>query len=130
MSYDRRTVLLTASLAAAAVGLGSCRSGPDGPDPDAAPATVSLDEIPVGGALILPDAPYVVSQPTAGEVKAFTNLCTHQHCPVSRIDGADIVCDCHGSRFSIDDGSVVNGPASEPLTTYPASLDGDTVTVN
>lgn len=131
MSYDRRTLLVTTSLAVAAVGLSACRPGPPPEvDPSAAGITLPLTEIPVGGGVVLGDNPYVVTQPNAGEVKAFSNVCTHQACPVSRIDETDIVCDCHGSRFSITDGSVTSGPASEPLPSYPVRVDGDTVHVN
>lgn len=131
MPYDRRTLLFTTSLAVAAVGLSSCRaSGPTEPDPSAEALSMPLAEVPVGGGVILTDDPYVVTQPTAGEVKAFSNVCTHQHCPLSRVDGSEIICDCHGSRFSISDGSVTNGPARDPLPSYPARVEGDTVHVN
>ena len=31
------------------------------------------------------------------------------------IKGKDIDCNCHGSKFSITDGSVLGGPATKPL---------------
>ena len=55
----------------------------------------------------------MVTQPTEGDFKAFSALCTHQGCVVSEIKGEDIDCTCHGSKFSIADGSVVDGPANE-----------------
>ncbi|MFW6596936.1 Rieske (2Fe-2S) protein [Propionibacteriaceae bacterium Y2011] len=127
--YTRRNLLITSGLAATAVGLGACQSGGQSPSEPAGPASVAVSEVPVGGGLILPDANYVVTQPTAGEFKAFTKTCTHQQCPVSRIDGAEIVCDCHGSRFSITDGSVAQGPANEPLASFPAEVSGETVNI-
>jgi 3-phenylpropionate/trans-cinnamate dioxygenase ferredoxin component len=36
------------------------------------------------------------------------------------------MCQCHGSRFDITTGAVVNGPATEPLTIYEVQeIDGD-----
>ena len=131
--YTRRSLLVSSGgLAAAAIGLAGCQSGggSDAAPPPADPATVPLADVPVGGGTIMQDGAYVVTQPNEGEVKAFTKICTHQECPVARIDGSDIVCDCHGSRFSITDGSVTNGPAEEPLKSFPATVDGDTVTIN
>jgi Rieske Fe-S protein len=40
-----------------------------------------------------------------------------------------INCPCHGSRFSITDGSVVQGPATTPLPAYPVKVSGAEVTV-
>ena len=128
--HTRRSLLISSGLAAAAVGLAGCQSGDDADTAPTDPASLPLADVPVGGGLIMPDGPYVVTRPSEGEVKAFTKTCTHQHCPVARIDGSDIVCDCHGSRFSITDGSVTNGPAEEPLESFPATVDGDTVTIN
>src|SRR5262245_29186262 len=53
---------------------------------------------------------------------AFDDLCTcaAQACPLSGglLTGTTIMCQCHGSRFDITTGAVVNGPASTALTTY------------
>ncbi len=36
------------------------------------------------------------------------------------------MCQCHGSRFDIATGAVLNGPATEPLNVYEtAEVDGD-----
>ena len=58
----------------------------------------------------------VVTQPTAGEFKAFDSTCTHKGCPVSKVEGDTISCTCHGSQYSIEDGSVKRGPATRGLT--------------
>lgn len=72
-------------------------------------------EVPVGGGIILAQKGIVVTQPRAGTIKGFSAICTHQGCPVSQIVGGNIECPCHGSLFSINDGSVVRGPATAPL---------------
>ncbi|MGV1028265.1 MAG: ubiquinol-cytochrome c reductase iron-sulfur subunit [Dermatophilaceae bacterium] len=76
---------------------------------------VSPSDVPVGGGKILPDAYYVVTQPTAGQYRAFTKLCPHAGCPVSEIVNSRIHCPCHGSEFSVEDGSVITGPATQGL---------------
>jgi Rieske Fe-S protein len=71
--------------------------------------------VPTGGGVILSSANMVVTQPAKGTFKVFSATCTHQGCPVSQITGQTIDCPCHGSQFSITDGSVVQGPAQAPL---------------
>jgi nitrite reductase/ring-hydroxylating ferredoxin subunit len=67
----------------------------------------------------------------AGRLYAFDDLCTcHDHalCPLSGglLTGTTIMCQCHGSRFSIVSGAVINGPATDPLNVYEArEADGD-----
>ncbi len=43
---------------------------------------------------------------------------------------ATIRCQCHGSRFSAVDGSVVNGPATQPLPTAEVAVEGEDVSVD
>ena len=86
-------------------------------------------EVPVGGGKIFAADKVVVTQPTEGDFKAFSALCTHQGCVVSKIEGKDIDCTCHGSKFSIEDGSVVNGPAKKPLEQLSVKTDGGKLTV-
>jgi 3-phenylpropionate/trans-cinnamate dioxygenase ferredoxin component len=57
-----------------------------------------------------------------GRLYAFDDLCTCtlEPCPLSAglLAGTTIMCQCHGSRFDITTGAVVNGPAAEPLHIY------------
>ena len=76
-------------------------------------------EIPVGGGKIFAADKVVVTQPTAGDFKAFSAVCTHQGCVVADIKGEDIDCTCHGSKFSIKDGSVLKGPRPSPWRSSP-----------
>ena len=81
MTPDRRTFLTSAGLAALAVGTAAVTSGctSSGSGGSAAPGTsaslsVPVDSIPVGGGVILENASFVVTQPTAGEFKAFNKM--------------------------------------------------------
>jgi nitrite reductase/ring-hydroxylating ferredoxin subunit len=53
---------------------------------------------------------------------AFDDLCTcgEEVCPLSGglLTGTTIMCQCHGSRFDITTGAVINGPATEALNVY------------
>jgi Rieske Fe-S protein len=90
---------------------------------------VARAKVPVGGGVILEDADYVITQPTSGKFKAFSKICTHQNCPVTAVEGGTITCSCHGSTFSIEDGSVQNGPATKPLPEAEVAVAGDEVVV-
>ena len=42
------------------------------------------------------------------------------------LEGTSIMCQCHGSRFDVGSGAVIDGPATRPLTVYTvAELDGE-----
>ncbi|WP_372728310.1 Rieske (2Fe-2S) protein [Nocardioides sp.] len=86
-------------------------------------ALASAEDIPVGGGEIFADAKVVVTQPSEGEFRGFSGICTHQGCVVSSISDGTINCRCHGSKFSIEDGSVQGGPASAPLPSVELSVD-------
>ena len=86
-------------------------------------------DVPVGGGVVLTEAKVVVTQPKAGEFKAFTAVCTHRQCTVSKVADGTIDCPCHGSQFSAADGSVVKGPAEQPLAPKAVTVAGDTLTV-
>ncbi|MFE7796503.1 ubiquinol-cytochrome c reductase iron-sulfur subunit [Nocardia sp. NPDC057440] len=119
----RRSVLIGVGAAAAAVAAG-CASG----SADSGPLRVSLAEIPVGGGRIFHQQGLVVTQPTPGEVRAFSAVCPHQGCAVSKI-GDTIECPCHGSKFSIADGSVLRGPAREPLAARNVAIEATEIVV-
>ena len=101
--------------------------GDDDQDDDAAAALVAASEVPVTGGVVLGDQGVVVTQPSAGEFRGFSSTCTHQGCTLARVDDGLIQCDCHGSRFSIEDGTVEKGPANQPLPEVAVRLDGDQV---
>jgi nitrite reductase/ring-hydroxylating ferredoxin subunit len=91
--------------------------------------SVATSSVPVGGGVILNNADYVVTQPSKGTFKAFTSICTHMRCTVGEVSGGFIRCSCHGSQFSIKDGSVANPPASQPLAEHAVTVSGGKVFV-
>ncbi|MFF6915104.1 Rieske 2Fe-2S domain-containing protein [Streptomyces sp. NPDC012466] len=92
-------------------------------------ALAKTADIPEGGGKIFKDEKVVVSQPAAGDYKAFSTICTHQKCPMVDLKNDVISCACHGSQFSVLDGSVKKGPAVQPLETKQISVNGDSITL-
>jgi Rieske Fe-S protein len=72
-------------------------------------------DVPVGGGMVYTAAKVVVTQPSKGEYKAFSAVCTHVGCICNQVASGTINCPCHGAKFKITDGSVVAGPATSPL---------------
>lgn len=154
-NVDRRTVLLGAAVVAGTAAVAGCSSsaskasgaaassspestalgtaiGSIAPKPAAGAGAKALgktSDIAVGGGKIYAAARVVVTQPTAGDFKAFTAVCTHQGCLVATISGDQIQCPCHGSSYSIKDGSVINGPATAPLKAEPLTVAGGSFTL-
>ncbi|MEU8342509.1 Ferredoxin subunit of nitrite reductase or a ring-hydroxylating dioxygenase [Actinomadura meyerae] len=135
---SRRTLLIGAGLAgvaglAAACGGSGDGGGSGGADGGAEPGTgggagggalAAAGEIPVGGGKVFEDAEVVVCQPQQGQFTAFSAACTHRGCSVGSVSGGTINCPCHGSKFDIKDGSVVNPPADEPLKARKVTVEG------
>lgn len=104
---------------------GASSGGGGGASGELAPTT----DIPSGGGTVFPDQKVVVTQPSDGEFKAFTAVCTHRGCIVASVADGTINCDCHGSKFSIEDGSVANGPAASPLEEVKITVEGGEITL-
>ncbi|GLW65077.1 hypothetical protein Arub01_33210 [Actinomadura rubrobrunea] len=134
----RRGVLFGVGLAGAAGVLAACGgsgggSGGQGSGGEgsggAGSALGETAAIPVGGGKVFKAQKVVVTQPQQGQFKAFDVTCPHRGCPVDAVDGGTINCPCHGSKFSIDDGSVVSGPAKKGLTAKQVTVQGDQITL-
>jgi len=86
----------------------------------AADALVATADVPVGGGVILDSRNVVVTQPTKGRFEGFSATCTHQGCILASVASGTINCGCHGSQFSITDGSNVAGPSGSPAGSVAA----------
>ena len=138
----RRAVLAGAGAAAVAVTLAGCGGSSHATPPKAAPSSdgpvrIAAADIPVDGGKIFPDLGpdgVVVTQPAAGQFRAFSATCTHRGCLVAAISDGTINCPCHGARYSIQDGSVVQpgdgvGATTTALPPKQLSVAGGTITV-
>lgn len=138
-AVPRRAVMIGAcGVCAAALSACSSYGSSGAPAPASAPAAptsggatgtalTSTTDVPVGGGVIFADKHVVVTQPTAGEFKAFSSTCTHQGCTVSQVANGTIDCPCHGSEFAVADGSVVRGPAASPLPAMNIKVEGTSI---
>jgi nitrite reductase/ring-hydroxylating ferredoxin subunit len=81
---------------------------------------VESSKVPVGGGLKVSSSQGVlmIVQPTRGNFSAFSAICTHQGCEVSRATASAMICTCHDSEFSTDTGARTAGPASRPLKKF------------
>jgi nitrite reductase/ring-hydroxylating ferredoxin subunit len=143
----RRAVLAGAGFAGLAATLAACGgessggsvAAPAGHSASAKAATgggwgssaslASTSEIPVGGGKVFSAEKVVVTQPAAGEFKGFSAVCTHLQCLVDQVAGGTIDCPCHGSQFSVKNGSVVTGPATSPLPAQSITVAGGQITL-
>ena len=98
------------------------------PAPSAGEKIGPTSDVPVGGGKIYADQKLVVTQPSGGDFKAFSAICTHQGCLVASVAGGTINCPCHGSKFSIEDGSVQGGPAPSALEAVTVTVKGGEIT--
>ncbi|MER5980357.1 Rieske (2Fe-2S) protein [Streptomyces sp. NPDC001857] len=142
----RRTVLLATGAAALAVGCSDKGDGGSAPEASKSPAAgtagtprtespaapagrelAATADIPVGGGTIFKEEKVVVTQPSKGEFKAFSAICTHQGCTVTSVADKTINCACHRSSFSIEDGAVTAGPATRPLPAEKITVEGGAI---
>ncbi|WP_328381858.1 Rieske (2Fe-2S) protein [Micromonospora zamorensis] len=151
-TQTRRTLLTGVGAVGAAVVLAACGSddggsgsGSDTPtsggpavpstgdagggDRQGSQSLATTSDIPVGGGKVLATDGVVITQPSPGQFKGFSPICTHQNCPVTNVDGGTINCTCHGSKFSIEDGSVKAGPATKPLPPKNIKVTGDQISL-
>jgi Rieske Fe-S protein len=139
----RRVVLTGAAGISAAAALAACgddtsndNGGDSGDTGDTAAtptatsgALAKVADIPVGSGKVFPRQNVVLTQPTAGEIKAFSATCTHQGCTMAAVEGDLIKCPCHQSQFRIADGSVVGGPAPKPLPAINVNVADGSITL-
>ncbi|MDX3006783.1 Rieske (2Fe-2S) protein [Kribbella solani] len=125
----------SAPTGSAPTGSGPTGSGPTGSGPASGTPSAGgggtvlgpVSDVPVGGGKVFTDAKVVVTQPTAGQYKGFSAICTHQGNPIGSVENGQIVCPFHNSHFSITDGSPVSGPAATPLPAVNVKVQGTNI---
>jgi nitrite reductase/ring-hydroxylating ferredoxin subunit len=90
-------------------------------------ALAKTSDVPVGGGTVIEGEKLVITQPTEGDFRCFSAVCPHRGCTVDSVADGVINCPCHGSKFSVEDASVADGPASEPLSRKQIKVQGDSI---
>lgn len=64
-----------------------------------------------------------------GKFYGMDSVCTHRQCPLEEgtLDGKEVECSCHGSRFDVTTGKVVNPPARVDAKVIPLHVEGSDV---
>jgi nitrite reductase/ring-hydroxylating ferredoxin subunit len=140
----RRTVLAGAAGVTAAAVLAACGSDEDSPGGTGttpgnggntggntggtSDALAKKSDIPVGGGKVFEREEIVVVQPTEGDFKAYTAICTHQQCILGAVANGFITCPCHQSRFAVATGEPAPGSqAQRKLDSKSIKVEGDTI---
>jgi nitrite reductase/ring-hydroxylating ferredoxin subunit len=65
----------------------------------------------------------------SGKLYAISNECTHQQGSLAdgSLNGFEIKCPMHGSRFDLRTGEVIHGPARDPVPIYELKIDGNDI---
>lgn len=125
---NRRIVFHGLGALGVAVALAGCAGGDDGTQEVASgTALTTTDKVPVGGGVVLIDQRVVVTQPSEGEFKAFTAVCTHQQLLVTSVENGVIHCDHHGSEYDFSTGEVTHGPAPSALAEVAIDVKGERI---
>jgi 3-phenylpropionate/trans-cinnamate dioxygenase ferredoxin subunit len=75
--------------------------------------------------------PICLARLDSGEVFAISDTCSHEEIELSdgTLDGEDVECPAHGSRFNVRTGAVSELPANAPVATYAVSVEDDEIFV-
>jgi Rieske Fe-S protein len=74
--------------------------------------------------------PAILVRTPAGELRAFSAVCTHLNCTVQyRSDLSHIWCACHNGHFDLN-GQNIAGPPPRPLDQYVVNVRGEQIVIS
>ena len=103
------------------------------PKPSFKPQRISAaDELDVGGIKLFSypttEDPCIMIRTAGGAFVAYSQKCTHLSCAVYFAKEKNrLECPCHEGYFSVDDGSVLQGPPPRPLPRITLKRDGNNI---
>lgn len=123
-----------AATSAAATSTGAGESATESEKPGAASSSAAghghlkVSDVPIGAAVVVSSGgkPFVVTQPEQGKYVAFSAICPHAGCTVQP-EGGILVCPCHGSKFSLQDGKRISGLARSGLPSVKVKVENGEV---
>jgi 3-phenylpropionate/trans-cinnamate dioxygenase ferredoxin subunit len=94
----------------------------------------SVEDLPMVGAVQaeIGGKRVAIVRDSAGDIHAIDDTCSHANVSLSEgdVEGTEIECWLHGSRFDLRSGKPTGPPAIAPIAVYPVRLDGDHVFVS
>jgi 3-phenylpropionate/trans-cinnamate dioxygenase ferredoxin component len=93
----------------------------------------ALDDVaPASAVAVVVDGVEVAVVRNGDDVYAVSDECSHAAIPLSEgdVEGCEIECWLHGSRFDLRTGKPSGPPATEPVPTYPVRIEGGDVMVD
>ncbi len=107
--------------------------------PEVGESTAGTVTLPLKAAEVKPNTgqifkfgsrPGILIRTSAGELRAFSAVCTHLNCTVQyRGDLGQIWCACHNGHFDLN-GKNVEGPPPRPLDAFVVNVRGDQIVVS
>ena len=66
-----------------------------------------------------------------GRIYAMSDICSHLGCSLAQghLEGDSVRCDCHGSRYALEDGKVLDGPSAYYQPAYKTRIYGGQIQV-
>lgn len=91
-------------------------------------AEVGVDKLTLGAA---DGVALVLTKLAGGRIVTYADRCTHRGAPLheGELVAGVITCPWHGCQFSVEDGSIVRGPATRPQPAYEVRVADDRVEV-
>jgi Rieske Fe-S protein len=145
VQLSRRAFVTTATISLCGLALAGCASsegtdGPTTPTPPPPPTdavavvgnTLRITVSRVSGLNQANGFVFVAAQRVIAvnlgnnQFRAYSAVCPHEAQNVSAVQNGLLFCPTHGSRFDLETGGVVNGPAARGLTTRPSTYDAAT----
>jgi 3-phenylpropionate/trans-cinnamate dioxygenase ferredoxin subunit len=85
---------------------------------------IELDEASPLKRVEVDGVPICLARLAGGEIFAISDVCSHEDVELSDgdLDGDDVECPAHGSRFNVRTGEVSGLPAEDPVDTYPVRV--------
>lgn len=66
----------------------------------------------------------VIFHKTTTDLKVYSSRCTHLGCKINQVEGDEIVCPCHGSRYNTE-GKPIKGPSIKRLQELDFKMDSE-----
>ena len=102
------------------------------PGPDDWTAAIAADDLPNGEpkSVVVGDTPVLLLR-HGDHFHGIHDRCSHRGCSLAdgELQKETITCPCHGSKFSLRDGSVLQGPATAPQPAFDVRESGGQVEV-